>query len=270
MTSNQSRRQLGVALAVACSVFMAQGCVGPAARGPQGSCSHGGPLIFGHSCGDSCDGCSGERYIDEWVNHPPSRCDGCGEHNVVSDRAHQPLFHGHKSLWGYRCDPAPTHCDSPLCKHLDGRKDLCLTDGACDEATCAADGGCDSGCANCQHSESISHHGPISNSGPILQPGEIVVGQTTTHYQPGMHLPSSSRPQLVARGPQGVIAENGGRSVMVPHSSGSSTASPEIIRTPAKVQTQAAPSSKPIFKPRSAAVPRVGQTGYQTSNPEAR
>lgn len=116
----------------------------------------------------------------------------------------------------------------------------------------------------------MSHHGPISHSGPIVNPGEIVVGRTTSHYQPGMHLPSGSRPQMVMQGPQGVPADFGGQSVMVPHSANPSAASPEIIRTPAKVQTPEPSSSKPIFKPRSAAVPRVGQASYQTSRPTSR
>lgn len=262
MTSNPSRRQLGVALAVAFAVFLVQGCVGPAACGPHGGCGHSGPVIFENSCGDSCDGCSGERYVDEWLNHPPNRCDHCGEHNLVSDRAHQPLFHGHKSLWGYRCDPAPTGCNSPLCKHLDGRKGLCLPEGGCGEASCAGDGACDTGCEGCQHSGAISHSGPISYPGE-----EVVIGQPTSHYQPGMHLPSGSRPYTVMRGSEGgpVPAEFGGRSVMVPHASGHSTAPPEIVRTPAKVKAAEVPASKPIFRPRNAAAPRVGQASYQRS-----
>jgi hypothetical protein len=112
-------------------VMLASGCCGPMACGPMGC---GGPIAFGgRACGDGCNGC-GERYIDEWINHPPScsdPCDGCGNYNGQTCHACRPILSGFPSLWGYRCDPPPVGCDRVQC-----------------EPSCGISS-CDSGCSSC-------------------------------------------------------------------------------------------------------------------------
>lgn len=99
-----------MAVAVIATAF-AGGCCGPMACGPRchdgivaiggavASASHGG-------CSSGCEGC-GERYIDEWINHPPDccePCDDCGNHDGQSCGACRGIFEGIPSLWGYRRD----------------------------------------------------------------------------------------------------------------------------------------------------------------------
>lgn len=102
-------------LTAALAALLAQGCVGPMGCGPMGC---GGPLSLGSgACGDPCNGC-GERYIDEWVNHPPDCCDPCddgGSFTTDHFGPSPPLFRGYRSLWGYRCSPPPAGCDRVAC-----------------------------------------------------------------------------------------------------------------------------------------------------------
>ncbi|MGV3485631.1 MAG: hypothetical protein ACO1RT_14540, partial [Planctomycetaceae bacterium] len=96
---------------------------GPVGCGPCGN----GPFLLGGGC-HGCDGC-GERYVDEWINHPPScdSCDSCGNHGGQTCGHCRPVLDGLASLWGYRRDCG---CEATTCGGSCG--------GGCS-------GGCDSG-----------------------------------------------------------------------------------------------------------------------------
>lgn len=179
---------LGAALVI---LTLGSGCVGPMACGPMG-CS--GPFVAAHGnggsgCGDSCNGC-GERYYDEWFNHPPSctdPCDSCGNYHGQSCHACRPILSGFKSIWGYRCDPPPVGCARAGCDNLGCR-------GAC-EPGCGVEG-CDSGCSTCGGGHAGGHHhgvrmGPVPMNGPHEM-----------HYEEPLHSQSSmssmsSQPRIV-------------------------------------------------------------------------
>jgi hypothetical protein len=133
MPAKTDRRLHWLFVAPVILLLAASGCCGPMACGPVGC---GGPVLFGgRTCGDGCSGC-GERYYDEWINHPPScsdPCDGCGNFNGQTCHACRPIFSGFPSLWGYRCDPPPTGCDRVQC--------------GCGAETYGD--GCGAGCASC-------------------------------------------------------------------------------------------------------------------------
>jgi hypothetical protein len=142
-----------VLLAAAATLMIGSGCCGPRACGPVGC---GGPIMLGGpSCGgcdNGCNGC-GERYYDEWINHPPSccdPCDSCGNHGGQSDLGCRPIMRGFASIWGYRCDAPPT-CDRGGC------------DSGCGSGSCG--GGCTSGCSSCGGGEVLHQH-PIMTAGP--------------------------------------------------------------------------------------------------------
>ena len=142
-----------VLIVAAAMLLIGGGCCGPMACGPVGC---GGPVILGgNACGDSCNGC-GERYFDEWINHPPSccdPCDSCGNHDGQSGHTFRPILSGFPSIWGYRCDPPPTGCDRVACEP------------ACGIESC--DGGCGSGCGSCGGDRTIHHqHHPLMEVGP--------------------------------------------------------------------------------------------------------
>lgn len=169
MISNVARRQLGIALAMAVSVFTAQGCTIHRPCGKHGDAHHGGHdhglFILGSSCGDSCNGC-GETYVDEWLNEPPGCQKCCGENAIVNDSEYQPHFRGFKSIWGYRCEPLPEGCDLPACRdggcfldhHRNGRKFA------------------HSSCASCQ-----GHGGGAIRHGSVMHGGEVIHGDNVIH-----------------------------------------------------------------------------------------
>lgn len=143
-------------LIAAATMLLIGGCCGPRACGPVGC---GGPVVFGgqacgSGCGDGCNGC-GERYFDEWINHPPSccdPCDSCGNHGGHTGHGFRPILSGFPSIWGYRCDPPPTGCDRVACEP------------ACGIESC--DGGCGSGCGSCGGGGTFHHQHPIMEVGP--------------------------------------------------------------------------------------------------------
>ncbi len=144
MSNHRYFTQSSLLSALAICLLGATGCVGPMACGPHG-CN--GPIALGGqpACGDGCNGC-GERYYDEWINHPPSAdpCDGCGNYNGQTCHACRPMFHGFLSIWGYRCEPLPTSCDRVACL-----------------PSCRSGGGCDSGCTSCASGHSGERYLPV-------------------------------------------------------------------------------------------------------------
>lgn len=167
MASAQPYRGSSYALAWVFGIAMlASGCCGPMACGPMGCGSlNNGPLMVGScggKCGSGCDGC-GETYIDEWINHPPScdNCDSCGNHAGDSCGSCRPIFHGFKSLWGYRRDGG---CDSGCSTGSCG----CETGASCDGGC----GGCDSCGGGGEHfagGELRHHYVDSSHAIPIPQ-----------------------------------------------------------------------------------------------------
>lgn len=121
--------------AICCSTLLwFTGCVGPMACGPGGHC---GPVACGTSC-DGCGGCEGcgELYVDPWINEPAEccdPCDRCGNYNGQSCGKCRSVFHGLKSLWGYRCDAG---CEPAVC-----------CDSSC--GGCDSCGGCGPSCPGC-------------------------------------------------------------------------------------------------------------------------
>lgn len=177
---NRSFILLAASLAM---LSLGSGCMGPMACGPMGC---GGPIVAGHGncgsgCGDSCNGC-GERYYDEWINHPPSctdPCDSCGYYQGQSCHACRPILSGFKSIWGYRCDPPPVGCASAGCDNLGCR-------GGC-EPICDIHQGCDSGCRTCGG----GHHGggtlsplPIETSYELHPPSIVRESANVKPFQP--------------------------------------------------------------------------------------
>src|SRR5690606_511003 len=94
MSTYRYHTQSSLFAALAACLLWSTGCVGPMACGPMGG--HGPVSLGGRpACGDGCHGC-GERYYDEWINHPPSctdPCDGCGNFNGQTCHACRPVFH---------------------------------------------------------------------------------------------------------------------------------------------------------------------------------
>jgi hypothetical protein len=197
-------------MAVVLVGLMTPGCVGPAAHGPMGCCgpqgTHGGGLIRFHTAGhhgaghhgaghhDSCDGC-GERYVDEWINHPPLCNDPCDHQSFASDHPSRPWLRGFPSLWGYRCDPPPTECDSPLCR-LGGRRPLCQPECGCGGATCGFETVPTShhGCNSCQSPTSTVPH-LMPPQGPYMQvPRSVPSGPVTSHRNSTEHGSSVLQP----------------------------------------------------------------------------
>lgn len=263
MTAHGSYRQRGMLAAVALLTLVAQGCVGPAAHGPMGCCGHhGGGLIqfsgFGHRHGhhDSCDGC-GERYFDEWINHPPKCSDHCCQGAIVCDQPSRPLIHGFPSLWGYRCDPPPTECDSPLCNRW-ARKPLCQPECGCGGATCGFETvpHHDSGCTSCQSpsTPAMIRRGPVHHA---PSHGGTVHHGTVHHGVPGpVPMSSPSGPTKVQRG----HSEHGSSVLQTPRSSGSGPApapsngdQTRVVPRP-RPTTQTAPASHPQ---RTTSPPRI-------------
>ncbi len=154
MSPRKIRLGLAPGFGLLITSLLASGCVGPMACGPVGHAVGHGPLTLGHravggECDSGCNGC-GERYIDEWVNHPPSctdPCDSCGNYNGQSCHACRPFFRGFISLWGYRCDPPPVGCDRVAC-----------------EPTCGISG-CDGGCRDCRSTVVMDGH--VSPGHPV-------------------------------------------------------------------------------------------------------
>lgn len=188
MPTTRCHRQTWFFSALAVSLLLGSGCCGPMACGPVGG--HG-PIAFGGAaaCGDGCNGC-GERYVDEWVNHPPScndPCDGCGNFNGQTCHACRPVFRGFLSLWGYRCDPPPVGCDRVACQP------------SCGLESCG--GGCDAGCDSCGGGHLQESYQPVpletdgvQFSGPEF--GEPDFGEPVrlhAHPEPS-HGPSIVRP----------------------------------------------------------------------------
>lgn len=186
---NTSMLLLGTSLAI---LMSAAGCVGPMACGPMG-CS--GPIVAahggcGHGCGDTCNGC-GERYYDEWINHPPScsdPCDSCGNYQGQSCHACRPILSGFKSIWGYRCDPPPVGCASAGCDNLGCQ-------GGC-EPRCGCES-CDSSCGTCGGQPVEGEHYDVPNgmmmeSAPMHAPHEM-------HYETPIQSQSgvSQQPRIV-------------------------------------------------------------------------
>jgi hypothetical protein len=190
-------------------VLIGTGCVGPMACGPMGCqgpivAAHGGPAA---SCGNSCNGC-GERYYDEWINHPPScndPCDSCGNHRGQTCHACRPILSGFKSIWGYRCDPPPVGCSRAGCDNLGCR-------GRCEPA-CGLEG-CDSGCSTCGgHStgfsggefiapEPIGHHHEMQFEEPSqshLRSGHTTIVRGSPNVKP--YQPRRNREIFQARDP---------------------------------------------------------------------
>jgi hypothetical protein len=202
---NYRLNRLPMLLAASLAILtLGSGCVGPMACGPMG-CS--GPFVAAHGkcgsgCGDACNGC-GERYYDEWINHPPScsePCDSCGNYQGQSCHACRPILSGFKSIWGYRCDPPPVGCARAGCDQL-GCRGGC--ESGCGVESCA--GGCDSGCSSCGgehrgggHPYGMPHDGmmdqipaevpynsPIdSQSGRLSQPRIVRGSATVKSFQP--------------------------------------------------------------------------------------
>jgi hypothetical protein len=183
-----------------CIFGLSTGCCGPMACGPMscGSCSSG-PVLAGScgGCSHGCDGC-GERYIDEWINHPPTcdPCDSCGNHNGQSCTACRPMFDGFKSLWGYR-------------------RDCGCGQSSCDSCGTSCDGGCDSGCESCGGGHIASadyeggHHYVDSSSAipmphhPSPAPQIVEAKSSVKPYQP-------QRTKQIFR-PKGAIAGGSGK-----------------------------------------------------------
>lgn len=161
------------------------GCVGPMACGPMG-CN--GPIVAargscGSGCGDGCNGC-GEKYYDEWINHPPSctdPCDSCGNFQGQSCHSCRPIFSGFKSIWGYRCDPPPVGCPTAGCDNLrpHGHRD----------PGCGIES-CDSGCSSCGgHGFGGHSQDMIMDSVPMSAPHEMhyeepIQSQSSVSYAP--------------------------------------------------------------------------------------
>ena len=181
-TPNRSFTLLAVCVVI---LVLGSGCVGPMACGPMG-CN--GPIVSSHghcgsSCGDSCNGC-GERYFDEWINHPPSctdPCDSCGNFQGQSCHSCRPIFSGFKSIWGYRCDPPPVGCPNAGCDNLGG---LGRRGPSCGMESC------DSGCNSCGgHGVGGHHHGVMMDPVPMSEPHEVhydepIHSQSSMSYQP--------------------------------------------------------------------------------------
>lgn len=170
---------------------LGSGCVGPMACGPMGC---GGPIVSAHGncgsgCGDRCNGC-GEKYYDEWINHPPSctdPCDSCGNYQGQSCHACRPILSGFKSIWGYRCDPPPVGCPTAGCDNLGCR-------GGC-EPGCGVES-CDSNCSTCGGGHAVGRH----PHGMMMEPGQMSTPHEM-HYEEPIHSQSSmSHQPTIVRG----------------------------------------------------------------------
>jgi len=170
---NYRLNRLCMLLAASLAILtLGSGCVGPMACGPMG-CS--GPIVAAHGkcgsgCGDACNGC-GERYYDEWINHPPSctdPCDSCGNYHGQSCHACRPILSGFKSIWGYRCDPPPVGCPRAGCDNLGCR------------------GGCDSQCGSCGggHHYSVPHEAMMDQMPVEVPYNEPIDSQSSLYSQP--------------------------------------------------------------------------------------
>ena len=172
------------------------GCCGPMACGPMacGGCNSG-PLMAGScgGCDSGCDGC-GERYFDEWINHPPTcdPCDSCGNHNGQSCTACRPMFNRFKSLWGYRRDCG---CGQASC-------------GGCDASGC--DSGCSSGCESCGggHMAASEHemgHHYVDSSAAIPVPSRPSPAPQIVEAKPAIKPYQPQRTKQIFR-PKGAVA----------------------------------------------------------------
>lgn len=186
---------------VSCLVALglATGCCGPMACGPVGCGPCGsGPLMAAGSCGGGCRGCDGcgERYIDEWINHPPTcdPCDACGNHNGQSCTACRPMFEGIKSLWGYRRDCG---CESTGC--------------GCESAGCDSHG-CGGGCESCgdghasMAGEEMGHH-YVDSSSAIPMPHMPSPAPQIVEAKPAIKPYQPQRTKQIFR-PKGSVAGN--------------------------------------------------------------
>jgi hypothetical protein len=201
MVASQRCRSFSLLSAFAIGIFaLTTGCCGPMACGPMscGSCSSG-PVMAGScgGCSSGCDGC-GERYIDEWINHPPTcdPCDSCGNHNGQSCTSCRPMFDGFKSLWGYRrdCGCGQSGCDG------------CGTashDGGCDS-------GCESGCQSCggghvgMADHEMGHH-YVDSSSAIPMPHRPSPAPQIVEAKPAIKPYQPQRTKQIFR-PKGAIA----------------------------------------------------------------
>ncbi len=186
-------------------VLLASGCCGPMACGPIGcnTCGSSGPLMAlgSHGACSGCDGC-GERYVDEWINHPPScdPCDACGNHNGQSCDSCRPMFDGFKSLWGYRRDCGCTACGSATC------------DGGCETSDCGS-GGCDScgGCESCggtgdyASQETMGHYVDSSSAIPMPQRHRPSLAPQIVEAKPAIKPYQPQRTKQIFR-PKGAVA----------------------------------------------------------------
>jgi hypothetical protein len=189
------------------TAILSSGCCGPMACGPMacgpmgcGGCGTGPLMAIGAGCG-GCDGC-GERYIDEWINHPPScdQCDSCGNHNGQSCDQCRPIFDGLKSLWGYRRDCG---CDSGSCDSG--------CSGGCDGGSCG--GGCSSCGGGQEYMGDEMGHDSMHSSAAIPMPHQPSPAPRIVNAKPMVQPYQPQRTKQIFR-PKGSVAGS------VPRSSG--------------------------------------------------
>ena len=203
------------------TAVLATGCCGPMACGPMG---RNGCGLTAAGCG-GCDSCSngcGERYIDEWINHPPKcdSCDSCGNQNGQTCGGCRPIFDGFASLWGYRrdCGCAEESCGCSDSSCVGGCSSCSAGDGGCSscgggDGGCSSCGGGDGGCSSCGGGDHASYpsmghqmeHDYVDSPEAIPMPHRSMHSPQIVHAKPAIKPYQPQRTKQIFR-PKATVA----------------------------------------------------------------